>query len=354
MQKNNKTFKEMIIAKEKEFLSEYAVKSYESRGRKAPEPESEFRTCFQRDRDRILHSQHFRRLKSKTQVFVTPKCDVLRTRLTHTLEVSQIARTIGRALQLNEDLIEAISLGHDVGHTPFGHAGEEALNEIFPAGFKHNLHSVRVVKILAKHGRGLNLTEEVIEGIKYHSKGDGPIINETLQFLSLEAQVVRISDRIAYINHDLDDAVSEKIITLDDIPKKIVNTLGTHYAFRLNNMIMSVIYESKGKKQISIRPDVLEAIEELKDFMFKNVYTVDRVRAAEEEPMKIIKELYKFLVKYPDSVIEENIVPNIGQTPEQLAVDFIATLGDYEALDYYKKFICESYEINKYLQLKLF
>ncbi|HPG31607.1 MAG TPA: dNTP triphosphohydrolase, partial [bacterium] len=167
--------------RENTYLSKFAVKSFESAGRKTAEPQSEFRTCFQRDRDRILHSHYFRRLKSKTQVFVTPKRDVLRTRLTHTLEVSQIARTIARALKLNEDLVEAISLGHDLGHTPFGHAGEEALNNIFPEGFKHNKNSVRVVEILAKDGKGLNLTKEVIEGIRFHSKGDGPIFSSAMK-----------------------------------------------------------------------------------------------------------------------------------------------------------------------------
>ncbi|MBP7654416.1 deoxyguanosinetriphosphate triphosphohydrolase [Candidatus Dependentiae bacterium] len=347
-------FKKEIIEREKKYLSDFAVKSYGSAGRKISEPNSEFRTGFQRDRDRILHSHYFRRLKSKTQVFVTPKKDVLRTRLTHTLEVSQIARTIARALKLNEDLVEAISLGHDLGHTPFGHAGEEALNKIFPQGFKHNIHSVRVVEHLAKDGKGLNLTKEVLEGIQFHSKGDGPIFSNAMNSITLEAQVVRISDRIAYINHDLDDALSEKIIDMSEIPEKIIKILGSHYAARLNNMIMAVIYESFNKPKIQIREDVLEAIETLKNFMFENVYTDSVVRESEEEPMRIITELYKFLCKYPDSIIEQNIVPLIGQTDEQLAVDFIATLGDFEILDYYKKFICESYEFDRYLQLKLF
>jgi len=350
----NFDFRKLIEDRENIFFSKYALRSYDSSIRKKSEHDSDFRTPFQRDRDRILHSQHFRRLKSKTQVFVRPKCDVLRTRLTHTLEVSQIARTIARALRLNEDLVEAIALGHDVGHTPFGHAGEDALNKIFPAGFKHNIHSVRVVEFLAKNGAGLNLTDKVIEGIKYHSKGAGPIMTKELSFLSLEAQIVRISDRIAYINHDLDDAIAEGLITIEDLPKDILQIIGSNYAARLNNMIMAVIYESIDKPEISIREDMFLAIEKLKNFMFERVYTDKRVVDAEEEPQRIITELYAFLCKYPDCAIKYNIVPFINQSPEQLAVDFIAALGDFEAYDYYKKFICESYEIDTYLQLRLF
>ena len=349
-----KDFRNNIEERENKFLSKYAVKSYQSKGREKDEPLGDYRTCFQRDRDRILHSKYFRRLKSKTQVFVRPKCDLIRTRLTHTLEVSQIARTISRALNLNEDLVEAISLGHDVGHTPFGHAGEEALNKITSDGFKHNIHSVRVLDKLAKDGRGLNLCGETIEGIKFHSKGDGPIINQTLDFLTMEAQVVRIADRIAYINHDLDDAVSEKIISVDDIPDKILKLIGREYGYRLHVMVSAVISESYGKRKIMITPEIFEGIEELKNFMFQKVYTDKVVTDREKEPIMIVTELFNFLVKYPDSALEQNIIADIGQTPEQLAVDFIAALGDFEAYDYYKKFICESYEIDKYLQLKLF
>jgi dGTPase len=343
-----------LYEKEAFYLSKYAVKSNKTSGREIKETPCDFRTEFQRDRDRIIHCHHFRRLKSKTQVFVTPKNDLVRTRLTHTLEVSQLARTIARALFLNEDLVEAISLGHDVGHTPFGHAGEEALDKIYKPGFRHNLQSVRVVEKLAKNGKGLNLTKEVIQGIKYHSKGSGKILGEEMNFLSLEAQIVRITDRIAYINHDIDDAISEGLITEEDLPKSEMKILGRKYSERLNTMVSAVVEASENKNRIDIKKEVLDAIENLKNFMFRNVYSDSSVLKDENEPKKILTELFNFLVKYPDSILEQNIIPFIGQDNEQLAVDFIATLGDFEALDYYKKFICETYESDRYLQLRLF
>ena len=227
------TIREQLENREEEYLSQYAAKSRESKGRKIPEKECDIRPVFQRDRDRILHCKAFRRLKQKTQVFLLPKGDHYRTRLTHTLEVSQNARTIAKALRLNEDLVEAIALGHDLGHTPFGHAGEFALNRLNPSGFQHNLQSVRVVECLEKQGEGLNLTWEVLDGIKNHKSSGDPH--------TLEGQIVRLSDKIAYINHDIDDAMRAGILTNDDIPRPIAHVLGETHKDRINTLVTNTI-----------------------------------------------------------------------------------------------------------------
>lgn len=258
------TIRERMERMEHSTLSPYATFSENSIGRDRPEPQCDIRPVFQRDRDRILHSKAFRRLKNKTQVFLTPKGDHYRTRLSHTLEVSQNARTIAKALRLNEDLVEAIALGHDLGHTPFGHAGEAVLNKLCEGGFKHNEQSVRIVEILEKNGEGLNLTWEVRDGILNHQTRTMPN--------TLEGRIVRFSDKIAYINHDIDDAIRGRILTEEDIPFELRAILGNSTTERLDTLIHNIITNSMDKNDIIMSADVLEAMQDLRKFMFTNVY----------------------------------------------------------------------------------
>lgn len=258
------TIREDIEKMEREILSPYAALSIHSRGREREEEPCDIRPVYQRDRDRILHCKAFRRLKNKTQVFLTPKGDHYRTRLSHTLEVSQNARTIAKALRLNEDLVEAIALGHDLGHTPFGHAGEFMLNSLCEDGFRHNEQSVRIVEKLEKNGRGLNLTWEVRDGILNHQTSTMPH--------TLEGKIVRFSDKIAYINHDIDDAIRAHILVTEDIPKELRNTLGNTTRERLNTLIHNIITNSIGSDDIRMSQEVEEAMQELRRFMFSNVY----------------------------------------------------------------------------------
>ena len=258
------SIREEMERMERETLSPYATLSENSRGRDIPEEPCDIRPVFQRDRDRILHCKAFRRLKNKTQVFLTPKGDHYRTRLSHTLEVSQNARTIAKALRLNEDLVEAIALGHDLGHTPFGHAGEYVLNEICEDGFRHNEQSVRTVEKLEKDGQGLNLTWEVRDGILNHQS--------RLMPHTLEGKIVRLSDKIAYINHDIDDAIRAQVLTEDDIPLELKKTLGFSTRQRLNTLIHNIVMNSRDKNDIVMSSEVEEAMIELRKFMFDHVY----------------------------------------------------------------------------------
>ena len=253
---------------EAQYLSSYAALSKNSRGRERYEAQCDIRPVYQRDRDRILHSKSFRRLKHKTQVFLTPQGDHYRTRLTHTLEVSQNARTIAKALRLNEDLVEAIALGHDLGHTPFGHAGERALDILCSKGFGHYEQSVRVVEKLENSGRGLNLTFEVRDGIRNHRTAGRPS--------TLEGKIVRLSDKIAYINHDIDDAIRAGILVAEDIPREYTEILGCTTSQRLNTMIHDIVKNSEGKPDIIMSQDVSRAMSDLRKFMFANVYTNPR------------------------------------------------------------------------------
>ena len=267
--------KEKTMLIEETFLSPYAVKSKDTAGRVKDEPPCPMRTPFQRDRDRIIHCKAFRRLKNKTQVFFSPEGDHYRTRLTHTLTVAQIARSISRALSLNEDLTEAIALGHDLGHTPFGHSGERILNKLNPKGFLHNEQSVRVVTRLENDGKGLNLTKEVIDGILNHKKGWKPA--------TLEGMAVNYADRIAYINHDIDDAIAGGFITESDLPKSAVQLLGNTSSERINSMIMAIFRESDGKNQVKMAEEQEAATNELRAFLFKNVYEDDTFRRQEKK-----------------------------------------------------------------------
>ncbi len=311
---------------EEKILSPYAFKSVDSKGRDKYEVKCEIRTEFQRDRDRIIHSKSFRRLKHKTQVFISPEGDHYRTRLTHTLEVSQIARTIARALRLNEDLTEAISLGHDLGHTPFGHSGEAVLNSLYPLGFKHNEQSLRVVEIL-ENGTGLNLTQEVKDGILNHTGKNAPN--------TLEGEIVRISDRIAYINHDIDDAIRANIVHLNDLPLEHIRMLGETHKERINTMILDIISESMDKPYIQMSPNIDNATVGLRNYLFDNIYLGSKAKEEEKKVEYIIRELYKYLINNPKEIngADENFTMDIIH---RLACDYIAGMTDRYALNKYK------------------
>ena len=298
------SIKRQLEEREDTILSPYAAKNSNSRGRRVAEREelSDIRLPYQRDRDRIIHSKTFRRLKHKTQVFLAPMGDHYRTRLTHVLEVSQIARTVSAALCLNEPLTEAIALGHDLGHTPFGHAGEATLNELHPAGFKHYIHSLRVVDFLENDGKGLNLSFEVRNGIIRHSKGRSEIIpaRESELAITLEGQVVRVADIIAYVNHDLDDALRANIITESDVPAEIRRLVGERHSQRIGTMVRDLIVEtlSADDGRLHISGGMLEIIAGLRAFLYDNVYRYHQVHEEFEKAQRIIKELYGYFLKY--------------------------------------------------------
>lgn len=314
-----------------ENLSVWAAKSAFSKGRKTSEEKCEIRTEYQRDRDRILHSKSFRRLKHKTQVFLSPEGDHYRTRLTHTLEVSQISRTIARALNLNEDLTEAIALGHDLGHTPFGHTGERILQKLCINGFRHNEQSLRVVDYLEiRNGKmGLNLTYEVRDGILNHPSNYEPA--------TLEGQIVSISDRIAYINHDIDDAVRGNII--DKIPEKFLKKIGYSHGQRINNMIIDIIENSKDKNKIMMSDDMAELTAELRDFLFENVYYNKVAKSEEDKTMFIVEKIFEYYTKNFDALPEFylKIYENNNFTKEEIIKDYIAGMTDRYAMKVFEE-----------------
>ncbi len=314
-----------------------ACMSLKSKGRKRKERADEIRTCFQRDRDRIIHSKAFRRLKHKTQVFLAPKGDHYRTRLTHTLEVSQIARTIARALRLNEDLTEAIALGHDLGHTPFGHAGEDVLREIYPGGFEHYKQSLRVVDVLERNGKGLNLTYEVREGILKHSKGKGEIFSSRNRSETLEGQIVRISDIIAYVNHDLDDAIRAGVLKRFGIPSKFFK-IGETQAKRIDTMVKDVIFCSSltGLKEIKMNDEMKDITCALRDFLYKEVYEGDVSKKEFKKARKILFDLYDYYMEHPEEVFREFPKEIIGKK-NRMVCDFIAGMTDRFALSMYEQ-----------------
>ncbi len=322
-----KTIRERICETEHLILSPYASFADGTRGRDSFEEESPVRTPYQRDKDRIIHSGSFRRLKHKTQVFLSPEGDYYRTRLTHTLEVSQIARTMSRALRLNEDLTEAIALGHDLGHTPFGHAGERALNEILEGGFYHYLQSVRVVEFIEKGGRGLNLTKEVRNGMACHTKGK--------QADTLEGRIVRLADRIAYLNHDIDDAEKAGIITEDDIPLEIREVLGFSKSKRINTLVMSAIENSSD--DIVIDKKIEDSFDKLNDFMFENVYTNPVCKGEESKAMDMVKWLFKYYCDHPDKMTADvkHILEREGI--ERAVTDYIAGMTDRYAVSVFNE-----------------
>ncbi|MGQ9569313.1 MAG: deoxyguanosinetriphosphate triphosphohydrolase [Thermodesulfovibrionales bacterium] len=334
------TIREQIEEIERKTLHPRACLSSKSKGRLKPEKEGEIRTCFQRDRDRIIHSKAFRRLKHKTQVFLAPRGDHYRTRLTHVLEVSQIARTIARALRLNEDLTEAIALGHDLGHTPFGHAGEAILREIHQGGFDHYKQSLRVVDFLEKNGEGLNLTQEVRDGIVKHSKGKGLIIPDLKSDLAdtLEGQVVRVSDIIAYVNHDLDDALRAGVIKLSDIPKDIIRVLGDRHSKRIDTMVKDLIFQSlkADLDKLEMSESILSAIYSLRDFLFERVYESDKIIKEFKKAKKVLQDLYNYYLEHINEVF--SIIPRYEKLDKhRIVCDFIAGMTDRFALMTYEK-----------------
>ena len=312
-------------------FSPYASFSDESRGRDRDEEPCPMRTIYQRDRDRIIHCKTFRRLKHKTQVFLAPEGDHYRTRLTHTLEVAQIARSIARALNLNEDLTEAIALGHDLGHTPFGHAGERTLNSLCPMGFAHYKQSIRVVEFLEKDGQGLNLTWEVRDGILNHRTSGNPS--------TLEGKAVRLSDKIAYINHDIDDGIRAGILKESDIPSEYTDVLGNSTKERLNTMISDIIMNSIGKNDLVMSEPVRKAMTELRKFMFESLYLNPTAKSEEAKADKLITELYRYYGantdKLPDTY--KRFITEFDERPEQVVCDYIAGMSDQYSISKFQE-----------------
>jgi dGTPase len=341
------TVRERLEQLEREILAPYATRSAESRGRPHPEPPDPVRTAFQRDRDRIVHCKAFRRLKHKTQVFLDPEEDHYRTRLTHTLEVAQIARTISRALRLNEDLTEAIALAHDLGHPPFGHTGEEALDETLQrylpgTRFRHYEQSLRVVDVVENEGQGLNLTHEVREGIAGHSKGRADLSEaESEKATTLEAAVVRIADRIAYLNHDLDDGIRAGLLTPNDLPRDLIDFLGQTHSQRIARMVMDVVEQSEGKPIVQLSPPMLNAMNHMKEFMFERLYHHPRVLAEREKMRVIISQLFDYYIEHPDAL------PETFRPAEPSREALVQSVCDYIAG------MTDRYAIQRYIQLFL-
>lgn len=331
--------REKMEKKELQDLSPYAAHSRNSKGRVNQEAECDIRTVYQRDRDRILHSKAFRRLKDKTQVFLAPQGDHYRTRLTHTLEVSQTSRTIAKALGLNEDLVEAIALGHDLGHTPFGHAGEEALNDICPLGFAHYKQSVRVVELLEKNGRGLNLSWEVRDGIRNHRTSGTPG--------TLEGQVVRLCDKIAYIHHDMDDAARAGIISEDHIPITIRVVLGGSTRERMNALIHDIISNSYEKDHIMMSTEVEEGMKALRELMFTYVYRSPVAKREETKAKRMLTELYQYYTRIPHSMSQEyQDLIRLGEPLERVVCDYISGMSDQYSIDKFQEiFVPQGWDV---------
>lgn len=333
------TIRESMEQWEEEYLSPYAAKSRNSKGRSKPEEQCDIRPVFQRDRDRIIHCKAFRRLKDKTQVFLSPEGDHYRTRLTHTLEVSQNARTIAKALRLNEELVEAIALGHDLGHTPFGHAGERALNRVCPLGFEHSEQSVRTVERLEKKGQGLNLTYEVRDGIRNHQTSGRPH--------TLEGKVVRLSDKIAYIHHDMDDAVRAGILTEMDVPAQIREVLGSTPGERLDCFIHDIVTHSMDQNDIIMSDEVAAAMQGIRQFMFENVYTNPIAKSEEVKAEELMETLYTHFMKHADEMPDEYLnLLSEGEPRERVVCDFVGAMTDRYAIALYNDiFIPKSWQI---------
>jgi len=331
---------------EEKSLSPFASRARASQGRERPENDCFIRTCFQRDIDRIIHSEAFRRLKHKTQVFLSPTNDHFRTRLTHTLEVVCTARCLSRCLRLNEDLTEAIALGHDLGHTPFGHGGEEVLNEISETGFHHASHSVRVCTRLEKNGEGLNLTKEVLDGILKHSKGkhgSATLERDSLP-LTVEAQVVRIADLVAYINHDVDDAIRAGVITTDDLPKSTIEMLGIRHSVRIHTMVRDIIDNSIDKDIIAMSKPIQQATDELKKFLYNDVYRRPEIDNAVQKSKNLLRQMAEWTIKNPDELLShlKGPVP-ADQTFNRTLVDYLASMTDDYAIRRFQEIFVPHY-----------
>ena len=323
------TVSELFCEREKSFLSEFAFKTSDTRGRAVYNKPCPNRTEFQRDRDRIIHSKSFRRLMHKTQVFIFPQDEHFRTRMTHTLEVTQIARIICRALRLNEDLTEAAALGHDLGHTPFGHSGEKAMQCLFSPTFAHYEQSIRVVDKLENDGEGLNLTWEVRDAILNHT-GD-------CEASTLEGKIIKLADRIAYINHDIDDAIRGGIITVDDIPKELVKSLGKGHSERINNMVSSIIRESMDKPYVQMEQEIWEATMELRQFLFDKVYKNKIAKSEEDKAIEMISILYNYFCKNPQELTGVYLKNLKTDSVERCVCDFISGMTDRYAIDLFRE-----------------
>ena len=336
------TIREQIEAMEQENLSSYACLSIHSRGRDKDEPQCDIRPVFQRDRDRILHSKSFRRLKNKTQVFLTPMGDHYRTRMSHTLEVSQNARTIAKALRMNEDLVEAIALGHDLGHTPFGHAGEFILDQIYEGGFKHNEQSVRIVEKLEKDGEGLNLTWEVRDGILNHQTKTVPH--------TLEGKIVRLSDKIGDVNSDIDDAIRAQILREEDIPLELRRTLGMDTRTRLDHLIHDIISNSMGKDDIIMSKETSEALRDLRLFMFENVYKNPVAKGEEVKAKAMLEQMYYFYMDHIEQLPDKLLAMlEEGEDRGRVVCDYISGMTDQYAITKFKEnFMPEAWQVDGY------
>ena len=336
------TIRENIEKIEQETLSPFATLSQDSKGRKVEEEPCDIRPVFQRDRDRILHCKAFRRLKNKTQVFLTPKGDHYRTRMSHTLEVSQNARSIAKALRLNEDLVEAIALGHDLGHTPFGHAGEYMLDILCKDGFRHNEQSVRIVEKLEKGGKGLNLTWEVRDGILNHQTRTMPH--------TLEGKIVRLSDKIAYINHDIDDAIRAHILVKEDIPRELREILGETTRERLNTLIHDIIINSTGIDDIRMSKDVEEAMHRLRRFMFQSVYQNPAAKGEEVKARELLKQLYGYYTEHLDRIPDTFLhMLDEGEEIGRVICDYISGMTDqYAVAKFSEYFMPQKWQVDGY------
>lgn len=324
------TIREEAEEREYRFFSPYAAHARDSRGRDRDEPQCDIRTVYQRDRDRILHSKSFRRLKHKTQVFIAPMGDHYRTRLTHTLEVSQLSRTIAKALRLNDDLCDAIALGHDLGHTPFGHSGERVLNQVCPLGFAHYRQSIRVVEVLEKNGEGLNLTWEVRDGILNHRTSGHPS--------TLEGQIVRYCDKIAYINHDIDDAERAGILKEEDIPREYREALGFTTRDRLNTLIHDVIMSSLDRDEIRMSPGIEQPMMELRKFMFDHVYLNSVAKSEEKKVERMITLLYEYFEKHTDEMPQEyRSLIDRGEMEPRVVCDYISGMSDQYSIEKFRE-----------------
>lgn len=323
------TVAELFCMREKQYLSEFAFHTSDTRGRDKECKKCPNRTEFQRDRDRIIHSKSFRRLMHKTQVFFFPEDEHYRTRMTHTLEVAQIARIIARALRLNEDLCEAAALGHDLGHTPFGHSGETAMQRFFDPKFRHYEQSIRVVEKLENNGEGLNLTWEVRDAILNHS-GE----NEAS---TLEGRIIKLADRIAYINHDIDDAVRAGILSIDDIPKELLNTLGRGHGERINRMVSSIISESMDKPYVKMDEEIGQATMDLRSFLFTNVYRNNLVKGEEEKAIEMLRILFDYFVKNPNEMPPIYVRCAESEPVERCVCDYLSSMSDRYAIERFRE-----------------
>lgn len=323
--------REQMELLERTYLSPFATLSENSEGRDTAEEECDIRPVFQRDRDRILHCKSFRRLKHKTQVFLSPQGDHYRTRLTHTLEVSQNARTIAKALRLNEDLVEAIALGHDLGHTPFGHAGEAVLNELCSGGFKHNEQSIRIVEKLEREGKGLNLTREVRDGILNHQTSCMPS--------TLEGKIVRLSDKIAYIHHDIDDAIRAHVMTEEEIPAEYREILGMSTRIRLDTLVHDIIIQSQGKNEICMSKDVEAAMQGLRKFMFHHVYTNPKAKGEEVKAKEMLERLFSYYMDHLELMPDQYLkMLDQGECKDRVVGDYIAGMTDQYAVGKFQEY----------------